>query len=122
MLFCVSGRSGATACDLACHSAASSLPLGKAELKVLTLNMQGFPDHFALVGQQTGAAAAFNSQVRSACQNERYTQMGNAVCPLVSAAMGRCLVRAADHHHPGDADQFVLSVPDPDYDEVLLPP
>ena len=84
--------------------------------------LQGFPDYFALVGQQTGAPSAFNSQVRSGSQDARYTQMGNAVCPLVSAAMGRCLARSASHNHPADADQFVISVPDPDYVEVTLFP
>lgn len=80
--------------------------------------LQGFPDYFALVGQQMGAPSAFNSHLRSGSLEARYMQMGNAVCPLVSAAMGRCLARSASHNHPEDAEQFVVSVPDPDYVEV----
>lgn len=44
--------------------------------------------------------------------------MGNAVCPQVASALGRCLALAAMHQTPPGA--MLLSVPDSDYDEVCL--
>lgn len=42
--------------------------------------------------------------------------MGNAVCPQVASALGRCLALAALHETPSGA--MLLNAPDPDYDEV----
>jgi hypothetical protein len=42
--------------------------------------------------------------------------MGNAVCPQVAAALGRCLALAAVHgSRPGE---MLAAVPDPEYLEV----
>lgn len=43
-------------------------------------------------------------------------QMGNAVCPQVAAALGRCLALAALHASP--PGKMLLAVPDKEYDEV----
>lgn len=42
--------------------------------------------------------------------------MGNAVCPQVASALGRCLALAVLHETPSGA--MLLNAPDPDYDEV----
>lgn len=44
--------------------------------------------------------------------------MGNAVCPMVASALGRCLVLAAAGAAPSNVEQAVVSVPDPDYVQV----
>ena len=79
---------------------------------------QGFPDYFALAASTLGTGQKFNSHVRSDCITDRYTQMGNAVSPLVAAALGRCCIRAASRLYPEDRDQFIIPAPDPEYDEV----
>jgi hypothetical protein len=45
-------------------------------------------------------------------------QMGNAVCPQVAAALGRCLATAALHEAP--PGQMLVPVPDAEYDTVRL--
>ncbi len=44
--------------------------------------------------------------------------MGNAVCPMVASALGRCLALAAQEEAPSSVDEAVVSVPDPDYLQV----
>lgn len=44
--------------------------------------------------------------------------MGNAVCPMVASALGRCLALAAVGAAPHDVEQAVVPVPDPEYAEV----
>lgn len=45
----------------------------------------------------------------------RYQQMGNAVCPMVASALGRCLALAALGEGPTSVDEAVVAVPDLDY-------
>lgn len=44
--------------------------------------------------------------------------MGNAVCPMVASALGRCLALAALGAGPESLEQAVTSVPDPDFIKV----
>ena len=78
--------------------------------------MQGFPDYFTFVGHGGDKASSW---VRNDSVTHRYQQLGNAVCPLVAEALGRCLALAAAGKAPSDA--FVVSVPNEEYDEVWLP-
>ena len=48
----------------------------------------------------------------------RYQQMGNAVCPMVASALGRCLALAAVGEAPESLEQAVVPVPDPDFVQV----
>ncbi len=45
----------------------------------------------------------------------RYQQMGNAVCPMVASALGRCLALAALGEGPTSVDEAVVAVPDLEY-------
>jgi len=45
----------------------------------------------------------------------RYQQMGNAVCPMVASALGRCLALAALGEGPASVDEAVVAVPDLEY-------
>lgn len=45
--------------------------------------------------------------------------MGNAVCPMVASALGRCLALAAVGDAPESMDEAVVSVPDPDFQQVM---
>ena len=51
----------------------------------------------------------------------RYQQMGNAVCPMVASALGRCLALAVVGKAPESLEQAVVSVPDPAFLHVRLP-
>ena len=51
----------------------------------------------------------------------RYQQMGNAVCPMVASALGRCLALAVVAAAPDSLEQAVVSVPDPTFVKVSLP-
>lgn len=44
--------------------------------------------------------------------------MGNAVCPMVASALGRCLALAALGAGPESLEQAVTPVPDPDFIKV----
>ena len=44
--------------------------------------------------------------------------MGNAVCPMVASALGRCLALAALGTAPESLDQAVIAIPDPDFEKV----
>lgn len=44
--------------------------------------------------------------------------MGNAVCPMVASALGRCLALAAVGEAPLSLEQAVVPVPDPEFDQV----
>lgn len=46
--------------------------------------------------------------------------MGNAVCPMVASALGRCLALAVVGAAPESLEQAVVSVPDPAFVEVSL--
>ena len=74
---------------------------------------QGFPDYVALAAR--GAVGA-QGWVRNKSVVERYQQMSNAVSPLVAAALGRCLVLAAEGRAMGGA--AVVPVPDPELAEA----
>lgn len=50
----------------------------------------------------------------------RYQQMGNAVCPMVASALGRCLALAAVGAAPESLEQAVVSVPDPAFVQVKV--
>ena len=76
------------------------------------LRMQGFPDYFTFVGHGGDKASSW---VRNDSVTHRYQQLGNAVCPLVAEALGRCLALAAAGKAPSGA--FVVSVPNEEYDE-----
>lgn len=52
------------------------------------------------------------------CGGVRYQQMGNAVCPMVASALGRCLALAAVGEAPESLEQAVVPVPDPDFVQV----
>ena len=76
---------------------------------------QGFPDYHvfcAKVGIKTGR------WVRNQTLVQRYQMIGNAVCPAVAAALGRCLALAAVGESP--PGQEFISVPDEEYDEVRM--
>ena len=77
--------------------------------------MQGFPDYFTFVGHGGDKASSW---VRNDSVTHRYQQLGNAVCPLVAEALGRCLALAAAGKAPSGV--FVVSVPNEEYDEVWL--
>ncbi len=77
---------------------------------------QGFPDYFVLAGISNQGQ---DTWVRNKCLTERYQQMGNAVCPLVADALGRCLALAARGKCP--PSEFVLSVPSAEYEQVSPP-
>ncbi|KAK9823255.1 hypothetical protein WJX72_001381 [[Myrmecia] bisecta] len=78
---------------------------------------QGFPDYFALVGKVKDTKTGRRTWVRSDCLTQRYIQMGNAVCPLVSSALGRGLALAAVGKAP--QGQAVVSMPNVEYDQVM---
>ena len=44
--------------------------------------------------------------------------MGNAVCPMVASALGRCLALAVVGAAPESLEQAVVSLPDPAFVEV----
>ena len=44
--------------------------------------------------------------------------MGNAVCPTVASALGRCLALAALGTAPDSLDDAVIPIPDPDFEKV----
>ena len=46
--------------------------------------------------------------------------MGNAVCPMVASALGRCLALAVVGLAPEPLEQAVVSVPDPAFVKVGL--
>ena len=46
--------------------------------------------------------------------------MGNAVCPMVASALGRCLALAAEGAAPAPLDHPVVAVPNPEWVEVGL--
>ncbi|PRW44284.1 DNA (cytosine-5)-methyltransferase CMT1 isoform A [Chlorella sorokiniana] len=97
-----------------------NLRLGHPEQKrVMTIRenarVQGFPDYHVLLARPPNAAKP-KRFIRSAFYTQRYQQMGNAVCPQVASALGRCLALAALHETPQGA--MLLSVPDPEYDEM----
>lgn len=50
----------------------------------------------------------------------RYQQMGNAVCPMVASALGRCLALAVVGAVPDSLEQAVVSVPDPAFVQVKV--
>ncbi|BDA50272.1 probable DNA (cytosine-5)-methyltransferase 3 [Coccomyxa sp. Obi] len=75
---------------------------------------QGFPDYFVLAGISNQGQ---DTWVRNKCLTERYQQMGNAVCPLVADALGRCLALAARGKCP--PSEFVLSVPSTEYEQCM---
>ncbi len=77
--------------------------------------MQGFPDYFTFVGHGGDKASSW---VRNDSVTHRYQQLGNAVCPLVAEALGRCLALAAAGKAPSGV--FIVSVPNEEYDEVCL--
>ncbi|KAL0043430.1 hypothetical protein WJX79_004501 [Trebouxia sp. C0005] len=87
--------------------------------RVLTIRenarTQGFPDYFALVG----VANMSKSWVRNDSLEDRYQQMGNAVCPMVASALGRCLALAALGEGPSSVDEAVVAVPDLEYLQVI---
>ncbi|KAL3146940.1 hypothetical protein ABBQ38_014910 [Trebouxia sp. C0009 RCD-2024] len=87
--------------------------------RVLTIRenarTQGFPDYFALVGVATQG----KSWVRNNSLVDRYQQMGNAVCPMVASALGRCLALAVVAEAPESLEQAVVSVPDPEFVQCL---
>lgn len=75
--------------------------------------MQGFPDTHIFVGTMPGLSHSaeqnalqpeFRSWTTSAAQKSCYAQIGNAVSPLVAAALGHCLDLAiqgrTDPHEP----------------------
>ena len=59
---------------------------------------------------------ANDAHMESCC---RYTQVGNAVCPQVASALGRCLAKAAVGAVP--AGCAVMDLRDPAYEEVSSP-
>lgn len=59
-----------------------------------------------------------NSWVRNNSLTARYQQLGNAVCPLVADALGRCLALAALGQAP--VDSFVVTVPGKEHHAVSL--
>lgn len=79
--------------------------------------LQGFPDYFALAADLKGRE--HKSWVRSSNLAARYQQLGNAVCPLVANALGRCLALAARGKLPIGA--HVVKMPDPEFEEVRSP-
>lgn len=46
--------------------------------------------------------------------------MGNAVCPMVASALGRCLALAVVGAAPESLEQAVVSVPDPAFVQVRV--
>lgn len=48
--------------------------------------------------------------------------MGNAVCPMVASALGRCLALAVAGEASDSLEQAVVSVPDPDFVQVRALP
>jgi hypothetical protein len=75
--------------------------------------LQGFPDYFALAAKVNPRQKTW---VRNVSLTERYQQLGNAVCPLVADALGRCLALAARGRLP--VGQHIVSVPNPEFEEV----
>lgn len=78
--------------------------------------LQGFPDYFTFVG--IGAKNA-TSWVRNNSLTSRYQQLGNAVCPMVAEALGRCLAQAALGEAP--VGGFVVTTPNLEFDRVRPP-
>ena len=69
---------------------------------------------------QLPTAADAQQDVPLQCKlcGSRYQQMGNAVCPMVASALGRCLALAAVGEAPESLEQAVVPVPDPDFVQV----
>ncbi|KAI3428460.1 hypothetical protein D9Q98_007286 [Chlorella vulgaris] len=76
--------------------------------------MQGFPDYHVLLAKPKTSTSRF---IRNPNLTQRFQQMGNAVCPQVAAALGRCLALASLHQTPSGA--MLVSVPDPEYQALV---
>ncbi|KAK9836853.1 hypothetical protein WJX74_009535 [Apatococcus lobatus] len=87
--------------------------LHPSQPRVLTIRevarAQGFPDHHTFVGtipgltgdkQRNAKRAVVQSWAVSAALKSRYQQVGNAVSPLVAAALGHCLEHAIQGNSP----------------------
>eukprot|EP00891_Asterochloris_glomerata_P003939 jgi/Astpho2/3939/fgenesh1_pg.00063_%23_13_t len=91
------------------------------QARVLTIRenarTQGFPDYHVLVGVTSGDNK--KTWVRHASLKDRYQQIGNAVSPLVAAALGRGLLVAARREAPTAVEDTVQYLPSPELAEAM---
>lgn len=76
---------------------------------------QGFPDYHVFCADLSRGGR--NRWVRNSTLTQRYQMIGNAVCPEVASALGRCLALAATGESP--PGECYIQVPNPAYLQVV---